>query len=394
MVPFRHPIAWLKEHPGPADVLLAVAVAAVTLPGQWITPPDTAGVDFRDPSVLGTVLAVLSSVPVAWRRRRPLSVLAVTSVAAVTYEVLGFNTSFGPFGVLVALYTVAAHCDRARSRVAALFVAVGLIIVLLTARWEVSIASIASNIIIFGTVWLIGDNLQTRRAYVASLQERAERAEETRLAEARRAVAEERTRIARELHDVVAHSMSVMVVQAGAAQRVMGRDPDEAANALAAIESTGRKAMTEMRRLLGVLRESDGDAVAALAPQPSMATLRELVDEFAETGLPVTMEVAGEERELPAGVGLSAYRIVQEALTNALKHAGPTQRVEVNVRYTDDDVAVEVLDDGRGVVGRPADSPGHGLLGMRERVDVCGGELRAGPRPGGGFAVRARLPVA
>ena len=262
---------------------------------------------------------------------------------------------------------------------------------LLTARWEVTIGSIASNIIIFATVWLIGDNLQTRRANVAALRERAERAEQTRAAEAQRAVAEERTRIARELHDVVAHSMSVMLVQTGAARRVLDTDPAQATAALEAVEATGRDAMKEMRRLLGVLREDT--APSTLAPQPSLDGLEALAQQFTEAGLDVTLEVEGTERTLPAGVELSAYRIVQEALTNALKHAGPGVSVVVKVRAAGDDLEVQVVDDGRGAAAQGNGSGGHGVLGMRERADVCGGELVAGPRAGGGFEVRARLPV-
>ena len=276
---------------------------------------------------------------------------------------------------------------------AATFTAVGLAIVLLTARWEVTIGSIASNIVIFATVWLIGDNLQTRRANVAALRERAERAEQTRAAEAQRAVAEERTRIAREMHDVVAHSMSVMLVQTGAARRVLDTDPAQAAAALQAVEATGRDAMQEMRRLLGVLREDQ--VPASLAPQPSLDGLEALVGQFRDAGLDVTLQVDGCDRSLPAGVELSAYRIVQEALTNALKHAGPGVSVVVRIQVTDDDdLTVEVLDDGRGASAALANGGGgHGVLGMRERADVCGGELVAGPRAGGGFEVRARLPV-
>jgi signal transduction histidine kinase len=393
MAPLQRPIAWLKAHPFAADVLLAALLTMIMLPTQWLDPPSAEGIDWRGPDVLGALLAVLTAAPIAWRRRWPMSVLVVTAVAAVAYEVLGYATSIAPFGLLVALYTVAAHCDRARSRLAALLVAVGLGIVLLTARWEVNLGTIISNFVVFGTAWVIGDNLKTRRAFVASLHERAERAEQTRVAEAERAVAEERTRIARELHDVVAHSMSVMVVQAGAARRVLDREPDRAAEALQAIETTGREALTEMRRLLGVLRDQ-GEARPELAPQPTIDGIGSLVEHFADAGLPVTLERFGVERELPAGIGLSAYRIVQEGLTNALKHAGPDTRVEVKVRYRDDDIEVEVLDDGRGVTSSPPDGSGHGLVGMRERVDVCGGDLKAGPRPGGGFAVRARLPVA
>jgi signal transduction histidine kinase len=392
MSPFRRLIAWLQAHPFVADVLLAALVMAVTLPQQWQTPPDSEGVVFRDPSVVGFLLSLLASAPLAWRRRAPLTVLALTGIGAATYELAGFATSIAPFGMLVALYTVGAHCSRRDSRIAAALSGLLLVIVLAGVRWEVTIGNIISNFTLFAMVWLIGENLQTRRAYVASLEERALRAEQTRAAEAERAVAEERTRIARELHDVVAHSMSVMVVQAGAARRVVDVNPAQASDALRAIEETGRDALAEMRRLLGVLRE---DATAAsLAPQPSLQELPSLISHVAESGLAVTLTTEGAPRALPASVGLSAYRIVQEALTNALKHAGPSASALVTVRYRPDDVEIEVADDGRGVNASSNGAAGHGLLGMRERVGVCGGELTAGPRAGGGFVVRARLPVA
>jgi signal transduction histidine kinase len=392
MYTLRRPLEWFKAHPFVADVLLAAIVTALTIPSLWSTPTGEGDTDFRDPNVLGFVLLVLSSSPIAWRRRAPLPVLYVVGTAAVLYEAFGYPTQFSTVGVLVALYTAAAHLDRRRSLQAAAFTATGLAVVLITARWEVTIGTIASNIVIFATVWLIGDNLQARRAHVAALQERAERAEQTRAAEAQRAVAEERTRIARELHDVVAHSMSVMLVQTGAARRVLDTDPAQATAALQAVEDTGRDAMKEMRRLLGVLREDR--APAALAPQPSLAGLEALAAQFREAGLDVTLELDVAGAPVSAGVELSAYRIVQEALTNALKHAGPGVSVVVQVRVTDDDLEVQVLDDGRGAAAALATAgSGHGVLGMRERADVCGGELVAGPRAGGGFEVRARLPV-
>jgi signal transduction histidine kinase len=209
-----NPVEWCKAHPQASDALLAVVVTAATLPAQWLTPTGEADTVFRGPNVLGAVLLLLYSLPVAWRRRWPIPVLAVTGSAGVLYELLGYATVGVPWGVLIAMYTVAAHCRRPVSLRALGVVGAAIVLILFTARWDVDTGIIASNIIIFVTVWLIGDNLQTRRAFVASLQERAVRAEETRVAEAQRAVAEERTRIARELHDVVAHSMSVMVVQA------------------------------------------------------------------------------------------------------------------------------------------------------------------------------------
>jgi signal transduction histidine kinase len=216
-------------------------------------------------------------------------------------------------------------------------------------------------------------------------EERARRMEE----EARQAVEEERGRITRELHDVLAHSVSVMTVQASAVRRLLKPEQEREREALMTVEETGRQALAEMRRLLGIMRtESERPA---LAPQPGLGTLPELVEQVRQSGLPVELTVEGTPVKLPAGVDLSAYRIVQEALTNTLKHAGPAH-AWVAVRYEGEDVEIEVANDGAndGV----NDGGGHGLVGMRERVALCGGELRSGPRPGGGFKISARLPVA
>lgn len=392
MVVWRRLVKWLKAHPTAADGIVAVAFAIVTVALQWGTPTSGTAADYRTPGLVSSGLVLLSTLPVTWRRRAPMTVLVLISPGAVLYEALGYPSGIGPFGVLLALYTVAAHCDRARTAMAALIATTCTGIVFATARWEVNLGSIIINTLVFGSALLIGDNLKTRRAYVESLRDRAERAEQNREEDALRAVVVERARISRELHDVVAHSMSVMIVQAGAARRVLPGDPARAGAALSEIEATGRQAMTEMRRLLGVLRD-DQDGPPSLAPQPSMRNVAALVEHFRDTGLPVHLDVVGDEQELPPGVDLSAYRIVQEALTNALKHAGPASAA-VTVRYAADGVEIEVRDDGRGAAGLgAADGAGHGLVGMRERVDLFGGELRAGPQAGGGFAVRARLPL-
>ncbi|HEX2578563.1 MAG TPA: sensor histidine kinase [Aquihabitans sp.] len=386
---WRRVRAWGSAHPLAFDGTLAVIFTAFNLVAVTEAPLVDEGVRFREPNALAYVLLVLGTFPILWRRSRPLPVLVVTSCGIVAYEALGFSTTPGPFGVLLALYTVASLCDRRRSLVGALIAAVGVGIVLTTARWAADTSEIVSNTIVFGTAWLLGDNVRTRRAHLQALEERAERAERAREMEARRAVAEERTRIARELHDVVAHSLSVMVVQAGAARRILGKDPNQATSALESIEGTGREAMGEMRRLLGVLREADQEQ--PFAPQPSVNRIGDLVEQFRQAGLATTMVVTGPERELPAGVELTIYRIVQEGLTNALKHAGPAT-AEVRLTYASDHVDVEVRDDGRGA-STGGDGGGHGLLGIRERVDLFSGELRAGPQVGGGYAVRARLPV-
>jgi signal transduction histidine kinase len=239
--------------------------------------------------------------------------------------------------------------------------------------------------------WVLGDRARVQRALTAELQERAARLERDRAEDARRAVASERARIARELHDVVAHHVSMMVVQAEAGP--VAADPARAAGAFEAIAATGRQALVEMRRLLGVLR-GDGDQPApSLAPQPGLAEVPSLVEQVGRAGLRVELVVEGALAPLPAGVDLSAYRIVQEALTNAVKHAGPG-RARVLVRYGEDDLRLRVVDEGRA--GGPATAGGRagvGLVGMRERVHLFGGELHAGPGPDGGFTVDARLPI-
>jgi signal transduction histidine kinase len=206
---------------------------------------------------------------------------------------------------------------------------------------------------------------------------------------ARRAVEDERSRITRELHDVLAHSVSVMTVQASAVRRLLKPEQEREREALMTVEETGRQALAEMRRLLGIMRTDEEPP--ALAPQPGIGTLPELVEQVRQSGLPVELTVEGTPVKLPAGVDLSAYRIVQEALTNTLKHAGPAH-AWVAVRYAGEDVEIEVANDANSE--NPGDGSGHGLVGMRERVALCGGELRSGPRPGGGYKISARLPVA
>jgi signal transduction histidine kinase len=227
------------------------------------------------------------------------------------------------------------------------------------------------------------------RSVLGDRERRAELAERERDVAAREAVVEERARIARELHDAIAHNVSMMVVQAGAERRVLAEGNGSTKEALAAIEQIGRGALTEMRRLVGMLRSSNGDP---LAPQPGLADLPTLVGQVREAGLPVELRVDGDRRDLPVGIELSAYRIVQEALTNALKHAGDAARASVLVRYGAESLELEIADDG-AEAAVPAGSSGHGLVGMRERAALYGGRLDAGRLPGGGFAVRAMLPI-
>jgi signal transduction histidine kinase len=244
-------------------------------------------------------------------------------------------------------------------------------------------------------VWVWGDSRRVRRLQIEMMEERAVRAERERDEQARVAVQEERTRIAREMHDILAHSVSVMVVQAGAARRLVARDPGAAGEAAAQVEATGRDALREMRRVVGVLRagpdgEREGVAPMELEPQPALCDVAALVDGYRDAGLDVRLRTDGAPRALASGVELAAYRIIQEALTNTMKHAGPA-RAEVRIGFGDDALTVVVADDGRGPGFEPG-RDGHGLAGMRERVGVYDGDLDAGPHPGGGFRVRARLP--
>jgi signal transduction histidine kinase len=394
LAPVRHPVRWLKDHPFAADSLVAMVIAGVAIPALYVHRPGYE--QYRQPNALAVVLVLASALPLAWRRRFPLAVLAATGTLAIVLEAANYPPSTAGVPVLIALYTVTTRCPRRVSIRAGVATAVGILIALLVTHEKVTASDVIENVVVFGAAWMLGDRNRVRQAYLAHLETRADQLEREREVNAARAVADERTRIARELHDVIAHNVSVMVVQAGAARRTLDRDTDGAREAMEYIESTGRQALDEMRRLLGVLRQ-DGDPVqAALTPQPSVRHLDQLVAQVREAGLPVDLEVEGEPQPLASGVDLSAYRIVQEALTNSLKHAGPAHAT-VHVRYGKSDVELTVSDDGRGP--RPPDSgngryDGHGLVGMRERVALFGGELEVGPRRGGGFEVRARLPVA
>ena len=244
--------------------------------------------------------------------------------------------------------------------------------------------------LLFTIVWLAGYALSTKLAQGRAAEERAARLEREREEKARKAVAEERARIARELHDVVGHSVSVMTVQASGVRRLLRPDQEREREALLVVEQTGREALAEMRRLVGVLRRPE--EAPALAPQPSLAYLDKLIEQVRESGLIVDLKVEGKAAKLPASVDLAAYRLVQEGLTNTLKHARAS-RAEVLVRYGKDDVELVVADDGSGGGDGGDGSGGHGLVGMRERISVFGGDLRAGPRSGGGYELRATLPM-
>jgi signal transduction histidine kinase len=365
------------------DAALALGLLAVTIAETVGAPGD--GVS----DAWNLLAAAALTLPLLWRRRAPLAVTGVVLASAVLVNVAlpAFVNVGAPFGaMLLGAYSIGAHAEgRANT-------AGGLAGALLTAPVSAvlpapTVSDFVFPMLFFAAAWAAGRTVRHRTQLAGELHEAAVRAREEREAEEARAVAEERRRIARELHDVVAHSLSVMVVQAGGARRILGQDPGRAEEAAARIEATGRAALGEMRRLLGVLHR---DEEPALAPQPTLAALDGLVERARAAGLGVALVQTGTPRPLPAGVDLTAYRVVQEGLTNALKHAGPVA-TEVRLRWEDDGLALAVLSaPGRAGAGG---GTGHGLIGMRERVALCGGDLAAGPRPGGGFAVEARLPA-
>jgi signal transduction histidine kinase len=377
----------IRRHPWWTDSLLALFLTVVSV-GTVVAGSRHKGHVSVD--VLDVILVPLTTLPIALRRIRPLGVLTVT-VSAETLLLLFSSRVQVPLGVIVALYTVASRCERPVAIRAAEWVALPITVGVIV-NTGLHPERIIPKLALFAIAWVLGDNIRTRRAYLAELEARAARLEREREERDERAVAGERNRIARELHDVVAHNVSVMVVQASAGEEVFDTDPSRARESLAAVASTGRAALTELRRLLGVIRSEEGEDTPAYAPQPGLEYLDELVGQVRETGLAVDVTVLGEPRELPEGVGLCAYRIVQEALTNTLKHADAT-RAQVSLRYVADALELQVLDDGRGAAPVNGDGSGHGLIGMRERVALFGGELSARSRPDHGYEVIARIPL-
>jgi signal transduction histidine kinase len=388
------PARLVALRPPLADVLLAAGVLVVAQVETWMTS------SFQ-PKPQTALLAVLITVPLAWRRRAPFAALLVVGVATVVLGVgrSDLNALYTFIALLVAVFSVGAYAEPRRA-VLGCAVVIGMF-------WVGALQDNARHpglhgpsdfvfvSVVFGGAWLLGRALRERGQRAVQLEQRAAQLQADQQAQARAAVAAERARIARELHDMIAHSVSVMVIQAGAAEQLLEETPERARGPLLAVQDTGRQTIVELRRLLGILRE-DGQELS-LAPQPGLDGLDLLLEEMRQAGLPVQLRVEGRPFRLPPGIDLTAYRIVQEALTNTLRHAGPA-RAEVTVRYQDHAVELEVLDDGRGAGPHAAADAGsgQGLVGMRERVALYGGTLQAGPRAttaGAGYAVRARLPT-
>src|SRR5579859_180501 len=430
--------AWLRSHPRLVDGVLAAVLALGGI-----------GAAFGLHRLVLIPFTLALTIPVVFRRTHPVGAFTAAIIAGGLQVVFSVRPSPPDLAIVVLLYTVAAYTDRSKSLTALAVCLAGSAAELAelyplhqqrTSLWEFLLTG---GMLLAGPsfiAWVLGDSMLYRRAYYANLEERAARLERDRDAQAKIAAAAERARIARELHDVVAHNVSVMVVQADGAAYALGTDPGRARQALAAISATGRQALTEMRVLLGVLRRNDegespdadapttavapasvariagpsgagasgapaamgiqgaaGDragqaSTAELAPMPGIGQLHELLDQARAAGLPVTCTVEGEPRPLQDGTALAAYRIIQESLTNTRKHAGPWARASVVLRYAPDVVHIVVTDSGRGRAAA-SDGAGHGLTGMRERAALYGGTVQAGSRPGGGFEVRALLPT-
>ena len=346
------------------------------------------------------LLSLVQIAPLEIRRIRPTLSFAIIAGAMAVQVFVTQVPIWGQVALPISVYSMAAYAPRRDARIAFAIALVGGVIGPID--WMRPLVQAGNLTTIVGLLvltellviapWAIGSLNRTRRAYVAELIDRGHRLEQEAATRAELAALDERARIAREMHDVVAHGLSVMIVQADGASYAVRKDPDAAAGAFETISATGRESLAEMRRMLGLLRAEDGLDATGSRPQPGVADLTFLVDQSKQSGMRLTSYV-DELGDVGPGVGLTVYRIVQEGLTNVRKHAGPGPEVEVRVFAHAGAVHVRVADDGRGPDRGTAQDLGHGLVGMRERVAVHGGELRTGPRPGGGFLLEATVPV-
>jgi signal transduction histidine kinase len=367
-----------------------VAISAFAVGALILANADPVPGDVRRPDVLAYLLLAAYNASVVVRRRAPVAAVVAGLLSGFLYAAANYPLALTPV-VVLPIYTAAVVLPHRRAR---WLLAGAVVIGLLTTTLGPGATDPALPALMVSS-WLLGNYVGSRRAYTAELEHKNRQLEHARRELTDQAVADERLRIARELHDVVAHSLSVVALHAGTARMVADDNPVAARAALATIETASRSALAEMRRLLGVLRGADDDQRNDLAPAPGLADLDALVAEVVRSGVTVRVCIEGERPDVPAGVDLSAYRIVQEALTNVIKHAGRA-RTTITIRYADDAVTVEVDDEGRNAESSsPASAqPGHGLVGMRERVAIYGGDLEAGACPAGGFRVAARLPFA
>ncbi|HEX2028976.1 MAG TPA: sensor histidine kinase [Nitriliruptorales bacterium] len=373
------------------DAAVVLLVAVVALLGLavwwWAGDPDV-------PLWASVLLGVGQAAALWWRRTRPLVVLAATLVLLVAAQAIGDLNAASFWGPHVAVYSAAAYSRDRRAWVALVVLVVAALLDGAAVAWIddspagpvlISPSGLAAVI-----AWGSGRYVRMRRDYVETLVAYAQQLERQQEQRAQQVILDERRRIARELHDQVAHHLGVVSLQTAAARRWLDRDRDRAAQAVESAEQAARNALSTMPRILRALRATD--AARDLHPQPTVDELPQLVDDVSGTGLPTTLEIEGERRPLRDDVELTTYRIVQEALTNAMKHAGPARAV-VRLRYRLDRLDVEVTDDGHGPAASPGAGARQGLVGLRERVELVGGELHAGPNPGGGFRIQATLPT-
>ncbi len=378
---------WLRElPPATADLLLACGLA-VALAGLTALVPVHQG--YRQTDALAVVLALLASLVLAFRRRAPLLTLAASLAPVLVYQARGYQGGPALLAPLVALYTIATVEGRLRS------LALGVLAGALMSASRLIFSNeptgtLATDAVGFiGAALFLGWAVANRRAFVAEIQDRAERGERTREEEARRRVDAERLRIARELHDAVAHSIATINVQAGVAAHVVAKRPEQATEALASIRDASKQALAELREILGILRQAD--EAQPRVPTLGLDQLDVLLETSRRRGVGVELRVEGERSQLPIAVDLAAYRIIQESLTNVIRHAGKAT-AHVRIGYAPASLRVTVSDDGIGAE-KFSDGSGHGIIGMRERARALGGTLEAGPRPAGGFEVSASLPL-
>ncbi len=374
------------------DVLIALVVVGLSLASlmgrtSQVLETDQGHVRFRSPDALGVELLVLGAAPLIWRRRAPFLVLVVTTAAFFSYHRLGYAPTPIPYAPLIALYTLALAWPMVPSLAAASGLVVVVVLLFATRHGPITDDQILTYLLFIVVTWGLGHGIQLNRAKAALLAERTVQLAREQQMNTRLAIEQEQARIARDVHDVIAHHVSVIVAQAAAVQRVLASQPEKGLPTLRTIEVSGRQALTEMRRMLGALQPTSG--AADRGPDPGLGQIHALLANAERAGLAATLVIEGTPRALPALVDVNAYRIVQEALTNVLKHAGPA-RAHVLVVFRQDGLRLRICDDGEG--GEPQ-ATGIGLVGMRQRVAMLGGRLSVGPRPDGGFEVAATLPV-
>jgi signal transduction histidine kinase len=387
---------WVRDPRVLVDLVVAAVVIVLSVVEVATTSAEALAGE-RTADGLAYALVIVGSVSLIWRRRAPIAVLALVSVVLVAFWVRGYGALMSVLG-LPTMYAVAAHAENRRRAWLAIGVSNAVLMIAASVSvldrpdgfeylQAVSVAAFLGGAIAAGVL------IRNRERIFVDTERRAAEAEADRLAEAERAVIRERGRIAREMHDVVAHAMSVVAVQAAAGREIVHANPDKAAEVFARIETVGRESLTELRRMLGVLRET-GDHDASLSPQPGIDDMAAAVAQSTATGVATELVIGGQRQPLAPGIELAAFRIVQEALTNVRKHAGRSASAVVRLGYETNTLTVEVVDDGGGAAtSLPGVGTGNGLIGMRERVEIYGGQFSSGPRQCGGFFVRAVLPI-